>query len=332
MRRRFQKGYLQKVRGVWVARWREDGQRKARKLGRVSLMTKAQALTELAAIVGPINSRRGQPSEQMSFGDFVQQVYLPFYRRKWKRSTAMTNEDRIAHHLTPEFAPRSLRSFGRDELQSILDRKARTLSFSVVDHLRWDLKQIFDMSVAEGYLRRNPAALLFTSRECKRSAKRIMTLDEVRRLFSLLDIRERLIAKLVVLAGMRPGEIFGLKWKRLGSELRRYPAARVSWRCGLPKVRAIGPIRGAFQRAARFHRPVAGAVARCACRRVGIPVGETHDASVKGQLLEAKFPAKARTGRTGLGKLPGHAAHSQLSLEGAGCRSPCEGRADGAYR
>jgi len=218
MRRRFQKGYLQKVRGVWVARWREDGQRKARKLGRVSLMTKAQALTELAAIVGPINSRRGQPSEQMSFGDFVQQVYLPFYRRKWKRSTAMTNEDRIAHHLTPEFAPRSLGSFGRDELQSFLDRKARTLSFSVVDHLRWDLKQIFDMSVAEGYLRRNPAALLFTSRECKRSAKRIMTLDEVRRLFSLLDIRERLIAKLVVLAGMRPGEIFGLKWERLGSD------------------------------------------------------------------------------------------------------------------
>jgi integrase len=218
MRRRFQKGYLQKVRGVWVARWREDGQRKARKLGRVSLMTKAQALTELAAIVGPINSRRGQPSEQMSFGDFVQQVYLPFYRRKWKRSTAMTNEDRIAHHLTPEFDPRSLGSFGRDELQSFLDRKARTLSFSVVDHLRWDLKQIFDMSVAEGYLRRNPAALLFTSRECKRSAKRIMTLDEVRRLFSVLDIRERLIAKLVVLAGMRPGEIFGLKWERLGSD------------------------------------------------------------------------------------------------------------------
>jgi integrase len=45
-----------------------------------------------------------------------------------------------------------------------------------------------------------------------------MTLDEVRRLFSVLDIRERLIAKLAVLAGMRPGEIFGLKWERLGSE------------------------------------------------------------------------------------------------------------------
>ena len=64
MRKRFQKGYLQKVRGVWVARWRDEGQRKARKLGRVSQMTKAQALTELAAIVGPINSRRDQPQNR----------------------------------------------------------------------------------------------------------------------------------------------------------------------------------------------------------------------------------------------------------------------------
>jgi integrase len=97
----------------------------------------------------------------------------------------------------------------------LLDRKGQTLSFSVVDHLRWDLKQIFDMAVSEGYLKRNPAQLLFTPRECRRPETRVMTLEEVRQLFSVLDIRERLIAKLALLAGMRPGEIFGLKWARM---------------------------------------------------------------------------------------------------------------------
>jgi hypothetical protein len=53
-------------------------------------MTKAQAQAELAAILAPINNDRSEPSEQRSFGGFVQQVYLPFYRRKWKRSTIMT--------------------------------------------------------------------------------------------------------------------------------------------------------------------------------------------------------------------------------------------------
>jgi len=207
-----------RVRGEWVARWWQDGKRKARKLGRVSQVTKAQAQAELAAILAPINSARSAPSERKGFGDFVQHVYLPFYRRKWKRTTIMTNEDRLAHHLTSEFAPRPLGSFGRDELQSFLDQKGTGLSFSVVDHLRWDLKQIFDMAVAEGYLRRNPALLLFTPRECRRPATQVMTFEEVRQLFSALEVRERLIAKLALLAGMRPGEIFGLKWARLEAD------------------------------------------------------------------------------------------------------------------
>ncbi len=77
------------------------------------------------------------------------------------------------------------------------------------------------MAVAEGYLWRNPAALLFTPRECRRAATRVMTVEEVRQLFSVLDVRERLIARLALLAGMRPGEIFGLKWARMEADLSR---------------------------------------------------------------------------------------------------------------
>jgi integrase len=181
-------------------------------------MTKAQALCEMAAIVAPINCTRSEPSDQTTFDEFVQQVYLPFYRRKWKRSTAMTNEDRIARYLTSDLGPRSLGGFGRDELQELVDHKGRTFSFNVVNHLRWDLKQIFDMAVAEGYLWRNPATLLFTPRNARRSTPRILTVDQVRQLFEALDFRERLIAKLAVLAGMRPGEIFALKWSRLKAD------------------------------------------------------------------------------------------------------------------
>jgi hypothetical protein len=180
MRRRFQKGSLQKIGGAWVARWWQNRERKARVLGRTSQMTKAQAQSQLAALVAPVNNRRTEPSEQKNFGDFVRDVYLTFYRRKWKRSTTMTNEDRLGHHLTSEFGARLLGSFGRDELQAFLDRKGQVLSFSVVDHLRWDLKQIFDMAVAEGCLRRSPAVLLFTPRESRRAETRVMTVEEVR--------------------------------------------------------------------------------------------------------------------------------------------------------
>lgn len=45
-----------------------------------------------------------------------------------------------------------------------------------------------------------------------------MTVEQVRLCFSVLDQRERLIAKFATLAGMRPGEIFGLRWEHVTAE------------------------------------------------------------------------------------------------------------------
>jgi hypothetical protein len=67
------------------------------------------------------------------------------------------------------------------------------------------------MAVAEDYLRKNPARLLFTPREAKRNAKAVMTWQEVKLLSSTLGERELLICMLATIAGMRPVEIFGLK-------------------------------------------------------------------------------------------------------------------------
>jgi integrase len=98
----------------------------------------------------------------------------------------------------------------------ILERKAAEgLSYSVVNHLRWDLKQIFDLAVAEEFAQRNPATKLFTPREAPKPSRLIMNLEEVKKVLSVLQQRERLIVKLAILAGMRPGEIFGLTWERL---------------------------------------------------------------------------------------------------------------------
>jgi len=64
------------------------------------------------------------------------------------------------------------------------------------------------MAVEEGYLQRNPAKVLYIPRECRRAVARVMGMEQVRLLFSTLDVREQLVAKLAVLSMMRPGEIF----------------------------------------------------------------------------------------------------------------------------
>lgn len=123
----------------------------------------------------------------------------------------MTNEDRIRHHLTNPYGERLVSSFRREELQDFLEQKAAAgLSYSVVAHLRWDLRQVFRMVREEGLIERSPAELLFVPSEAKRPGKQTMTFDQVRLFFSVLLLRERVIGGLAVLAGMRPGEIFGL--------------------------------------------------------------------------------------------------------------------------
>ena len=151
-----------------------------------------------------------------TWGEFVNRTYLPFYRRKWKVSTKETNEARIRAHLTRLYEGRTLASFRRDELQDLLNAKAHAgFSHSVVAHLRWDLRQILRMAVEEGLLSRNPAELLFVPREAPRPEYATMSLEQIATCLKALKNRERLVLKLAVLAGLRPGEIFGLKWRHL---------------------------------------------------------------------------------------------------------------------
>lgn len=220
MRKRFQSGRVRKSKNgrYWIGKWREDGRDRSKVLGKVSGMTKSKAREELANVVKPVNERAAEAiSPNVALKDFIEGWYLPLYKRKWKRSTAMTNEDRIKHHIVDALGQREMRSLKREELQAFLDSKAK-LSFSTVEHLRWDLSQMFNMAVAEGLITKNPATLLYTPRECNRPERRTMTLKEVNKACNALALRERLIVKFAVLAGMRPGEIFGLRRGHIGED------------------------------------------------------------------------------------------------------------------
>ena len=218
-RRRYQTGSLKKRCGKWIGQWWEGGHRRNRALGPISSMTKSDARDKLDGILNGLKPSQDAVGKNMSLGQFIESVYYPFYVRKWKRSTTANNVNRVNTHVVRVFGHCRVTEFRRDALQDFLDGKsAAGFSFSVVDHLRWDLKQIFDMVVAEDLIGKNPAALLFTPSEAKRGPRLVMTIEEVRQCFTVLDARERLIVQLALVAGMRPGEIFGLTWERVGAD------------------------------------------------------------------------------------------------------------------
>jgi integrase len=223
-RHRFQRGSLQKRKSRggwhWIAFWWEDHRRRSQILGPCSEMCRPEALTAMAKRLEPVNSRAGEPIPHVwTLGDWIRDIFLPLSRRKWKLSTASTTGDRIRKHLITDLGTLEIHAVRRDRLQQYLEQKAATgCSFSVLDHLRWDLRAIFRLAAQDGVLASNPAELLFTPPTLASPSRRVLSAKQVQQLLLVLDIREQLIVRLALFSGMRPGEILALQWKHVAED------------------------------------------------------------------------------------------------------------------
>jgi uncharacterized small protein (DUF1192 family) len=203
-RKRFQKGSIRPRKHgktkVWVGQWWERGQKRSKVLGRVADMPKSEAEAQMLIILKPLNEDAGCAQKPVyTFTGYLEEVFLPLCRRKWKESTRMTTEPRMMFHLKPALGGQPLRTITRDQLQGLLDEKAETLSRSIVDHLRWDLNNILKTAMSDGLIESNPAAGLFTP-SCKEGGEKLcLSTAEIRLALSELDLRERLIFRLAVL-------------------------------------------------------------------------------------------------------------------------------------
>jgi integrase len=197
----------------WYAQWREHGDPKSKELGLCSALSRAEAETMLAAILQPINEGVGRPQKPVwTFKGFIESVYLPVFRGKWKASTAMTEENRVRVHLVKGLGSTLMTKIEREDLQKFLNKKARSIAKGGMNQLRFRLRSVFALAVSEGVVDRNPATSLYTPRDCKKTGeKRILTPEQISTLMGALEMRERLIVQFATYEGMRPGEILGLQ-------------------------------------------------------------------------------------------------------------------------
>jgi integrase len=207
---------------MWVLLYRDGSTRKYATLGLHSKLSKSQAQEKRDELLNEVNARNASaPDPNITFGEFLEGVALPFLRSKWKRSTAATMENRITHHLGTEFGEKKLSDLSLKGLQMFLNGKAASLSRSVVAHLRWDLRSIFKLAMAEGYAERDPTGALYTPKAAVTAETRSMNKEEVEHYITSLKQRESVIAHLAIFSGMRPGEILALQRRHIGDGCRQ---------------------------------------------------------------------------------------------------------------
>jgi integrase len=96
---------------------------------------------------------------------------------------------------------------------------------------------LFTLARSEGAILRNPAELLVTPKNAARSVRSVMGKEDVKKCVAALPLRERLIFKLATFGGMRPGEIFALKWKHLSDESANIEQRVYRGKIDTPKTR-----------------------------------------------------------------------------------------------
>jgi integrase len=262
-RRRFQKGSLQlrkhADRRVWVVLYYDEKrERRYHTLGWASEMTKGTADEKRQEFMREINGggRTTGATRPPTVAEFLEQVYLPFYRGKWKESTAGTSENRLRHHIGKELGTQRLEHLTLAPLQQFLEQKAASgLSFSVVDHIRWDLSSMFEMAVSEKVIAVNPTTALYTPRSAKRSESQSMSAQQVELALGAVNFREKVILRLAVFAGMRPGELLAIQREHVKPdasviEIRRrvYRGKFAAPKNGLVRTIAIPPSTAALLR------------------------------------------------------------------------------------
>ena len=100
-------------------------------------------------------------SPNPTVAEFIATTFYPHKRRSWKDSTKSTTEQRINTHLVGDLGDKPISELRREAMATYLDEKAASgRSHSIVAHLRWDLKAILDLAVADGIVPTNQAIAL----------------------------------------------------------------------------------------------------------------------------------------------------------------------------
>jgi integrase len=184
--------------------------RRKKVLGLKSTMKKWEAEKALQALIDRDAVGNVRPSPAYTFGWFWEQRYRPLKEPTWKASSAPKMVWFIDNYIAKPFYDTPLGEMNRFSIQSHLNGLAGKFSRSVVVNFRTYVKAILDEALEQDFIGKNPARKLEIPRTRKPS-NRMLSVEEIAELLGHMTGRNRLIVRMFLVLGLRPGELFALR-------------------------------------------------------------------------------------------------------------------------
>jgi integrase len=247
MRTRHQDGWVELTSAnTWKAHWyvyikdadtgQERRRHRSRIVGKKKDMAKFEATEELNKILSPVNNRQTSlRDDRVLLRWFVEKRWRPMVEGDWGDTTAKTNNNFLGK-IMAKFGDTPLRELDTVEMQQWLNQLAKekrsngkAYSQSMVRHCTTYLRSICREAVDQDFLAKDPGLKL---RRPKKTRKPDETVLEWPQYQAVIDAAKKLRDKLAIKVGsgtaVRPGELFGFRWRSLENQANGRYALRIS--------------------------------------------------------------------------------------------------------
>lgn len=190
-------------------------------LGFKADLDKGEARSKLREIIARETKDVAPAPVDVSLRWFYENRFLPQKEQQWKVTSRPKTKRFIENYLLKRFGETQLGDLDKFSLQTYLNELAPKFSKSVLTKIRVYLNSILDEAVELEMLVKNPAGKLAVPRSGKRPATKHLTAEQIPLILFHLSDRERLIVRMFLVLGLRPGEMFALRWNdKEGNSLR----------------------------------------------------------------------------------------------------------------
>lgn len=244
-KRSYGTGSLYQEGGAWYGRFRANGRRFNRKLGKVREpgsregLTKAQAEAALRKLIEAVTSAPAATGDRLTVEEVGERLLQRLAIKGRKPATIEAVESTLRVHLVPHFGSKPLDKIDTAAVERFIAWEAdQGKAPKSIRNYLGVLHSLFDLAIEKGWASANPVNAA-AKPEAERSDEiRFLTVEELEAVLLAIPADtlggiEPTLYLTAAMTGLRQGELFGLRWQD------------VDWLAGRVRVRRAY-VRGEF--------------------------------------------------------------------------------------